>query len=335
MVWHTQEEKLQFLQLEREIRNLSVAARQFGISRATANRWRSEANAKGRDFYEAEPPIGPASPATDQALIDLVWHHPTWNCHRYAEAITAMGMPRSARTIQRQLNGLGLGHKKERIFSVEVRSENDQVRPPASAWKELLDAGRPIDAMNFRRRYPGNILAFFSYRWLRRVTEYSYVIVAVDLYSQMVQTKIWDGSNIEAPIRTYLDITEYIRRRCFLKNPMAEVDGKPFANIGGIQFIPHFTNAPSGKRKTDEAPHFKAIDGTVRYVFSLMRSDLFPLLRKLAEANDIDLIRKGLGKWQWDYNLGHVNRGFPNFGNTPYQAIAQVSRRNEHMKVAD
>lgn len=191
-----------------------------------------------------------------------------------------------------------------------------------SVRQELRKAGRPIDGTNFRASYPGNILAFGSYKWLRRRTEYSHVIVAIDLYSLTVRAELWDGLNFETPIHTYLAITEFIRRKCFLKDPMTVTARGAFSKIGGIQFIPHFTNTGS---KTESTEHFRAIDSTVNYVLGLMRKEVIPTLRTFANTDNGESIKKTLRDWECKYNLSHVNPGFPNFGLTPWQVIARTA----------
>jgi hypothetical protein len=230
----------------------------------------------------------------------------------------------SSRTIQRRLNKLDFGLKEQRIRAVEEWSIRDGEAMASSAKQELRNAGRPIDSNNFRPQYPGNILAFVAHKWLRRRTEFSYVVVAIDLYSQTVRTTLWDGSDFETPIHTYLAITEFIRRRCFLKDPMVVTDRGPFSKIGGIQFIPHFTNFLFG----DPIKGTRAIDGAANYVLTLMRKEVFPVLRKFANSDDIESVRKLLREWEWNYNVGHVNFGFPNFGLTPWQIITCVSQQN-------
>jgi len=69
---------------------------------------------------------------------------------------------------------------------------------------------------------------------------------------------------------------------------------------------------------------FKAIDGTVGYVFALMQKSLFPWLRELVKSGEAGSIHECLNKWEWDHNMGHINPSFPNFGLTPWQVISRA-----------
>lgn len=316
MVWHLEEAKQQFIRRVEELGNHAAACREFGIHPSTGHRWRNAVLATEPELTKRAPSRARISDsALHKAIKQQVWLNPADSCLGYSKALSGLGMSVSSTTIQKLLNEWGLRRLEDRLDAVEERKLDTGESLPLSTREALKKAGRMLEAANFDVTYPGQVIAISRIQWAKKSDRFPYLLLAVDVYSMTIRCKLWDGETMGAEILLFQAITEFLRRRLFLKNPSRKIrSGKTFAEIGGHQFR-LIVVAPEGKSGSTAA------DSLVTHVAGVMRTELFPLLKKSTEQISSGGYLEGLSRWEWDFNVEYRFSGFPNFGLSPMQRV--------------
>lgn len=316
MVWHLEEAKQQFIQRVEELGNHAAACREFGIHPSTGHRWRNAGMANEPKPAKRAPSRARISDsALHRAIRDQVWLNPAHSCIDYSKSLSGLGFCVSSTTIQKLLNKWGLRLIEDRLDDVEERVLGTGESLPLSTRNALKKAGRMLEAANFDVTYPGQVIAISRIQWAKKSDRFPYLLLAVDVYSMTIRCKLWDGETMGAEIQLFQSMTEFFRRRLFLKNPSRKIcSGKTFAEIGGHQFR-LIVVAPEGKSGSTAA------DSLVTHVEGVMRTELFPLLKKSTEQISSGGYLEGLNRWEWDFNVEYRFSGFPNFGLPPMQRV--------------
>ena len=327
MTWHPLETKIAFCTRVAELGNHAAACREFEIHRSTGHRWRIAVEEHN------DQPIQPITrsrrndPVLIYALKDTVWLSPDDGCATYAKKLKERGFDASPTTIQKILSELGLSTIAERLDAAEKRFVETGEALPNRTWRSLKKSGRMIQAANFKASYPGEVVAMTNYRWSREKTGFTHLLLVVDLYSLTIRARLWDGIDVTSCIVAFQDMTEFVRRRLFMKNPMRQVkDGKPFAQIGGLQFRTIWVSPDVINKSRPANAKFTAADDLMAYVLRLIKRGLVPLLRSSQQDIESTGCSAALDRWKWDFNVGHVYSGFPCFGLTPMQKIREFER---------
>ena len=118
--------RLRVMTRAEELRNVSAACREAGISRTLFYRWRRRCERYGRDGLhprrrQARPGRPPQVPPHGERLVvgqALAW--PTWGCRRVSLQLARdLGVSVSPSTGQRLLRRAGLGRRRERLALLE------------------------------------------------------------------------------------------------------------------------------------------------------------------------------------------------------------------------
>lgn len=320
MAWHSETEKQRFIARVAELGNHAAACREFCIHPSTGHRWRNAPLPAERQAKRARARSRSSDPALHQVIKDLIWLNPRVSCAGYAESLRDSGFHVSPTTIQKLMNGWGLRSIDDRLDAVEERWVDTGEALPLSTLRALKTSGRMTDAANFNTEYPGQVIALRRIRWSRKECRYPYLLLAVDVYSMLIRCKLWDGESVGVEVALFQGITEFFRRRLFLKNPDRVIhDGKRFSEISAHQF-----RIVSVEPESKQWP--TALDSLVDHVEGVMRSQLFPILVE----NERQIAKLGylapLTRWEWDFNIGHRFSGFPNFGLSPMESVMDYEK---------
>ena len=316
MVWHLEEAKQQFIRRVEELGNHAAACREFGIHPSTGHRWRNAVPVSEPELTKRAPSRARISDsALHKVIKQQVWLNPANSCIGYSKTLSGLGFCVSSTTIQKLLNEWGLRRLEDRLDAVEERKLDTGESLPFSTREALKKAGRMLEAANFAVTYPGQVIAMSRVQWAKKSDLFPYLLLAVDVYSMTVRCKLWDGETMGAEIQLFQSITEFFRRRLFLKNPDREIrSGEAFSKIGGQQFR-LVVVAPEAKSRSSAA------GSLVSHIEGAMRVELFPLLKKSTERISSHGYLDVLSRWAWDFNVGYRFSGFPNFGLTPMQRV--------------
>lgn len=320
MAWHSETEKQRFIARVVDLGNHAAACREFGIHPSTGHRWRNAPLSADRPAKKGRMRSRTSDPALHQAIKNLIWLNPRFSCAGYAESLRGSGFHVSPTTIQKLMNSWGLRSIEDRLDAVEERKIDTGERLPVSTSRALKASGRMTEAANFKAEYPGQVIAFRRIRWSRKECCFPYLLLAVDVYSMLIRCRLWDGISLGAEIALFQAITEFFRRRWFIKNPDRVIhDGKRFAEIAAHQFRVICVEPDSKERPT-------ALDNLVAHVEGVMRSQLFPLLKESEGQVSMLGDLEPLNRWEWEFNIGHRFSGFPNFGLSPMERVLAYGR---------
>lgn len=320
MAWHSDTEKQRFIARLVALGNHAAACREFGIHPSTGHRWRNAPLSADRPAKKGRMRSRTSDPALHQAIKNLIWLNPRFSCAGYAESLRDSGFHVSPTTIQKLMNSWGLRSIEDRLDAVEERKIDTGEPLPVSTSRALKASSRMTEAANFKAEYPGQVIAFRRIRWSRKECCFPYLLLAVDVYSMLIRCKLWDGESVGVEVALFQGITEFFRRRLFLKYPDRVIhDGKRFAEISAHQF-----RIVGVKPESTEWP--TALDSLVAHVEGVMRSQLFPILNE----NEGQISTLGylapLNRWEWDFNISHRFSGFPNFGLSPMERFLDFER---------
>ena len=121
--------RLRVMARAEELKNVTAACRELGISRTLFYRWRRRFERYGRDGLhprrrQARPGRPPQVPPHLARLVvgqALAW--PTWGCRRVSLQLARdLGVQLSPSTVQRILRRAGLGRRRERLALLEHHS---------------------------------------------------------------------------------------------------------------------------------------------------------------------------------------------------------------------
>ncbi len=161
--------RLRVMARAEELRNVSAACREAGISRTLFYRWRRRFERYGRDGLhprrrQARPGRPPQVPPHVERLVvghALAW--PTWGCRRVSLQLARdLGVQVSPSTVQRLLRRAGLGRRRERLALLEHHSAGTCGLLTDRTRRQLARA-RGARARHLQAEVPGELVCLDTF----------------------------------------------------------------------------------------------------------------------------------------------------------------------------
>lgn len=318
--------RLSVLELAKELGNVAEACRQRGLDRTSFYEWKRRFQTQGFEGLKDLPPIHKSHPQTTpgpvvERIKDLALSHPAYGCNQHETMLALEGIRVSAITIQKILNGNGLGTKVERWLALEAKTAEKilEFTPEQAAFLEKLN---PC----FRERHvessaPGQLLSagtFFvgSPKGVGKV----YLHAVVDTFgsyafgslnvSRQPEVAVAVLHNDVLPFYRQLDLpvgavlTDNGREFCGTKRHPYEI----YLDLNGIEHR-------RTKARTPKTSGFvERFNGTVLAEFFRvkMRDNFY---------DSVEALQADLDAWLIHYNTERPHLGYRNMGRRPVETV--------------
>lgn len=205
--------RVRLLELAAELRNVSAACRQLGVSRTRYYQWKTISDQYGIDALWPKDRRRPNQPNETptlvvQDLLTVVVIEPTIGCRQYADRLAELGYQISKSTVQRILVTHGLGRRRQRIArAAAIAALSGLVTEPAT------EEPSPFGFCHWAAQ-PGQLIAIDSFYIgnLKGVGKV-YQLTAIDTATRWAIIKIVVGPINAAHTIAFIDHVRKTMRR--------------------------------------------------------------------------------------------------------------------------
>ena len=314
------------LEAARELGNEAEACRRGGMDLSSFDRWRQRYETHGIAGLEDRAPIRrihpqTTSPGTEERIAALALKHPARGCDWLEAALTQEGRPVSSVTIQKVLNNLGRGNRRDRWLALE-RAHFEGMLELSADQVAFVEKLNPC----FRERHaksaaPGEILCASTLSlgrfdgmgrvWLHMVVDtwsaYAFGLLHASRGAAAAVAVLHDEvlpfyGGFRLPVRAIL--TGNGPEFCGAERHFYET----FLDLNGIE---HRRTEAGSARHHGFMERFKE---TVRREF--VRTGTGGEHRASMEA-----LRAGFEDWLFRYNMERPHPGYPNYGQPPIESV--------------
>lgn len=326
----TANERLEILKEVERSGNVSQACLRYGVSRASYYAWLRKHKEDPLSGLEPKKKI-PQSPNKTpqdvaQRVIELAIRNPDSGCLKIARLLLKESFRLSPPTVQKILNQNGLGTVSRRLFKLE-KLHILEGWPVTDLQLDLINRNDPcLKERNNTGTYPGEILVQDCFPIFQLIPD-CYIHVVIDTYSSTAFVYPWFEktsaiatdvlkilalrrfTSIEFPVRRVLTSSAYLFTRL----------GKNYSTFLKDRNIEHEICSSKERNWNGHLESFK------KYFFKKYQ----PLKsEKLDSAKITEVFRRM--KSTAVYSNTKVY-GFPNFGVTPTERIAQFRATTSHV----
>jgi transposase InsO family protein len=318
--------RLSVLELAEELGNVAEACRRRGLDRTSFYEWKRRFQAQGFEGLKDLPPIPKSHPLTTpepvvERIKALALAHPANGCNRHEATLALEGVQVSAITVQKILNGQGLGTRVDRWLALETANARKavEITPEQIAFLEKLN---PC----FRERHvessgPGEVLSADTFLvgslkcagkvYLHAVVDtfgsYAFGFLHVSQEPDAAVAVLHDDvlpfyRNLDLPVGAIL--TDNGREFC-------GAERHPYGLYLGLNGIEHRRTRIRTPRTNGFVERF---NGTVLDEFFRVK------MRKTFYAT-VEALQADLDAWLVHYNTERPHPGYRNMGRRPVETI--------------
>jgi len=330
-------QKLSVLQLAENLRNVSEACRQRGVSRTQFYEYKRRFQTHGIEGLKDLPPIPKSNPLTtppDQVehIVAISLEHPTWGCNKLCDILALEGIKISYPTIQNILNKHNMGTRYERLLKLEEHSLTHQIElsPQQIAW---IEKANPC----FRERHiesnrPGEILSQDTfYVGVLKGVGRVYLHAVVDTYGSYAFGFLHTTKQPEAAVAViHNDVLPFYQDKGLQVDAILTDNGREFCGKDDHPYELYLELNDIEHRKTQvRRPQ---TNGFVERFNRTVLDEFFRIAFRKKLYESVEVLQVDLDAWLVHYNTERPHQGYRNQGRCPVETIdlyLSKSVRNE------
>lgn len=325
-------QKMSVLELGQALGNITEACRRRGVSRTQFYEWKRRFQTHGLEGLRDLPPIPKNHPfATPPEVVEkikeLALLYPSRGC-RYLEALLAAdGISVSGVTIQKVLDGAGLGKRYERWLALERKNAEEKIDLSAEQVHFIERQNPQFRERHVQSQHPAEVVnqdTFYVGR-LKGVGKV-YLHAVVDSYSSYAFGFLHTSKKPEAAVAVlHNDVLPFYRKlKLKVENILTDngtefkgTDLHPFEVYLELNDIKHRTSRVRRPQTNGFIERFNrtVLDEFFRTAFR----------QKLYES--IEALQTDLDKWLKFYNTERPHQGYRNMGRKPIETIMRTVRK--------
>ena len=316
------EKRLQVIMLANQIGNISEACRIHNMNRSSFYGWKRRYELHGTQGLYNLPSTPKHNPrTTPQSVVDEIVHislsNPSWGCIRICENLKEKGIQISSPTVQKILIKSDIATIKDRWHKLEYLHITDGYTLDKQHIEKMEKLNPAFKERNYLVGSVGQVLSGdIFYMGYNKQMGNIYLCAAVDAYSSFVFATLVCTDNPEhlaALLHTeafpFLS-TQHIKTKTVITGSGAKFTSnsnplKTYLRINGVE---HITSKEKIPEYNGFAKKFKVVAGE-EFIKKNLKSDKY---------SSLEHFRDDFNTWITFYNYERINKGFPNFGQTPY-----------------
>ena len=325
------EKRLQVIKLAKQIGNISEACRIHGMNRSSFYGWKRRYELHGIEGLYNLPSTPKHNPrTTPQSVVDEIVHislsNPSWGCIRIAEKLKEQNIQISSPTVQKILIKSDIATIKDRWHKLEFlhTTENYKLNQKQPTKMEKLNPA-------FKERtYPINevgrlLSADIYYMGTHENMGTIYLCAAVDAYSSFAFAALAPTDNPEhlaallhTQVFPFLSMQRIKPKQVLTSSsPKYSAYSNPLKAYLRLNDVQHITSKDKSPNSNGFVEKFKMISAE-----EFIKKNL-----KNGKYSDMENFSDDFNTWVTYYNYERLNKGFPNFGQTPYDRFIQNSNK--------
>ena len=320
--------RLHVLQRAEELRNISAACREAGISRTLFYRWKKRFTLYGADgLHPRRTAARPGRPVqldtTKQRRIlamALTW--PTWGPQRVSDQLRMEGILVSSTTVWRALHRLGLGTRAKRLLILEVHSAKSaglltqRTRENVSRRKTRhVQAEKPGELVSVDTFYIGNLKGVGKL----------WQLTACDAASSYAMAKVVPANNAKQAAAFLRDVVAVEVEKAGWRLQRVLTDG-------GSEFKADFDQACRDLkvRHTRTKPRHAWTNGFVERLQGTILHEHWRIVFRRRYFRRRHQLQTSLASFIEFYNFQRPHQGYRTKGRTPSEIFWGVVRERRH-----
>ncbi len=321
----TKHTRLRVLKLAERLDNVAEACRRCGVNRASFYEWRKRYLTSGADGLLKRRPASPAephkfAPELVEKIKAVSLLHPAFGCDRLAPLVSNEGYRLSSVTVQKILNSVGLGTRRDRWLALEDRYRQSGLEPTAEQI-EFLEHHNPA----FRDRglecaEPGALMhadtmLVANSKALGRI----YLHTMIDGFSGLAFGALALTNDPEIAIGLLdTDVLPILVAFRFQIKAILTGLGREFSGPGRHPYQRYLSEHKIAQRMISGAHRHS---GHVERFRQAVMNSFFPQARARGADGDLAALQAEFGSWIKSYNASEGQEGFRNYGATPAEAV--------------
>ncbi|RWR04677.1 helix-turn-helix domain-containing protein [Paenirhodobacter populi] len=332
------QQRMSVLELARELGNVAEACRQRGMDRTSFYEWKRRFQTQGFDGLKDLPPIHKSHPqATAPEVVEriraLALEHPAYGCNRLEAILSLEGTRVSAITIQKLLNGHGLGTRIERWLALEEANAGKVIDITAEQAAFLEKLNPCYRERHVESAAPGELLSAdtFFVGSLKRVSKV-YLHAVVDTYGSYAFGFLHISKQPEAAVAVlHNDVLPfYAHLRLPVKAVLTDNDREfcgtekhpyeLYLDLNGIEHRRIKVRTPKSEPLSAIGPRTIA-SGFVERFNGTVLDEFFRIKMRETLYDSVEAMQADLDAWLVHYNTERPHLGYRNMGRRPVETV--------------